>query len=490
MKIVNFLLIVIFLFSACVKIENPVIQNVQPDIYPDYKSVTVPRNIAPLTFTVKGTKTIVADFIVGDKVEFRASGKGEKGLEISEKKWRLLLEKSAGKSFFVKVLVQNFEKEWIEYKPFEIKVAKEAIDAYVSYRLIKPGYEQLDRMGLYQRNITTFDEKPIIENSQLEAKDNYGCVNCHSYRNYNADTLMYHGRFVDAGTVFVKGNDTKKVNITIKDVGKASYPYWHPTAPYIAFSMNETRQIFHVFDKSRITAFDNTSDLMIYDFANDEVILDDRFIGEEYYETFPAWSPDGDMLYFSRADYCGSLPENNDKLRYGIYRASFDGETAKLGEVECVVDEHLTNKSQPFARVSPDGKYLSYTECGYGTFPMSQKDSELKMIDLQTLNPIDMNVVNSDEVEGYHAWSSNARWLVFGSRRLDGMYARLFFAYIDENGVAHKPFLMPQKTADFDVLRMKAYNVPEFSKNELRISNYQMKRIQAKEAESINVRYQ
>jgi hypothetical protein len=120
---------------------------------------------------------------------------------------------------------------------------------------------------------------------------------------------------------------------------------------------------------------------------------------------------------------------------------------------------------------------------------MSQKDSELKMIYLQTKEPVDMAIVNSDEVEGYNAWSSNSRWIMFGSRRLDGMYSRIFFAYFDENGVAHKPFLMTQKTADFDLLRMKAYNVPEFSKNAVSRSKYQIKQIQAGEAKSINVRY-
>ena len=484
-----FLSIFLFLFSACIRVENPIKEHLQPEIYPDYKSVVIPPNIAPLVFSVKNVKCIAADFIFENKVLFHAVGKGSEGVEIPIKKWKTLLSKSVGSNFYVKVYTQNEDGIWKEYLPFEIAVAKDSIDAYVSYRLIKPGYEQLDLMGLYQRDITTFEEKTIIENSQLESKNNFGCVNCHSFRNYNADSMLYHGRFVDAGTVFIQGDDAKKINFTIEDIGKASYPYWHPNASFIAFSMNETRQVFHVFDESRITAFDYSSDLMIYDYRKNEVIIDTRFIGDDYYETFPSWSPDGKLLYFSRADYCGALPENNDKMRYGIYRASFDVETAKIGDVECIVDEHFTKKSQPFARVSPNGNYLLYTECDYGTFPMSQKDSELKMIDLQTKEPVDMVVVNSDEVEGYNAWSSNGRWIMFGSRRLDGMYSRIFFAYFDENGVAHKPFLMPQKTADFDLLRMKAYNVPEFSKNAVSRSKYQIKRIQAGEAKSINVRY-
>ena len=64
------------------------------------------------------------------------------------------------------------------------------------------------------------------------------------------------------------------------------------------------------------------------------------------------------------------------------------------------------------------------------------------MIDLSTLRSYPLEAANSDDVESYHSWSSDSRWIVFSSRRMDGLYTRLFIAYIDErNGKACKPFL-------------------------------------------------
>ena len=68
----------------------------------------------------------------------------------------------------------------------------------------------------------------------------------------------------------------------------------------------------------------------------------------------------------------------------------------------------------------------------------------------------------TSDTESYHSWSSNSRWIVFSSRRIDGLYTRPYFAYIDEEGNASKPFLLPQKDTDYYHRFMKSYNIPEF----------------------------
>ena len=69
--------------------------------------------------------------------------------------------------------------------------------------------------------------------------------------------------------------------------------------------------------------------------------------------------------------------------------------------------------------------------------------------------------VNSDNSDSYHSWSSSGRWLVFSSRREDGLYTRLYLAHVDEDGNATKPFVLPQKNPEHNRLRYKSYNVPE-----------------------------
>ena len=51
---------------------------------------------------------------------------------------------------------------------------------------------------------------------------------------------------------------------------------------------------------------------------------------------------------------------------------------------------------------------------------------------------------------------------MYGSRRLDGRYTRLYMAYWDPQGKPHKPFLLPQKDPRHNTWRLKSYNVPEF----------------------------
>jgi hypothetical protein len=76
-------------------------------------------------------------------------------------------------------------------------------------------------------------------------------------------------------------------------------------------------------------------------------------------------------------------------------------------------------------------------------------------------NEITKPDINSNQAESYHSWSSTGRWIVFSSRRTDGFFTRIYIAYFDKNGKAHKPFLLPQKNPLFYNEFLKTYNVPE-----------------------------
>ena len=72
-----------------------------------------------------------------------------------------------------------------------------------------------------------------------------------------------------------------------------------------------------------------------------------------------------------------------------------------------------------------------------------------------------MTAANSKDVDSYHSWSSNSRWLAFSSRRDDGLYTRPYFTYVDAQGKEHKPFMLPQADPDYYIAFMKSYNIPE-----------------------------
>ena len=108
-----------------------------------------------------------------------------------------------------------------------------------------------------------------------------------------------------------------------------------------------------------------------------------------------------------------------------------------------------------------------YTQSQYATFPIWHNDADLHQIDLRNNQQISLSEINSEKSESYHSWSSNSHWVVFSSRRIDGLHTRLYITHIDKKGKASKPFLLPQKKKDFYKLSMKSYNIPEFVKDRI-----------------------
>ena len=132
------------------------------------------------------------------------------------------------------------------------------------------------------------------------------------------------------------------------------------------------------------------------------------------------------------------------------------------GEVEPVLLAKDTGKSIAEPRISPDGRWLLFCMSDYGSFPAYQPSSDLYLLDLKTRQHHRL-AVNSPRCESWHCWSGNSRWIAFASKRRDGVFARIYFSYVDESGRAHKPVLLPQEDPTFYDRFIKTYNVPELS---------------------------
>jgi len=85
--------------------------------------------------------------------------------------------------------------------------------------------------------------------------------------------------------------------------------------------------------------------------------------------------------------------------------------------------------------------------------------------------------LNSDLCDSWHSWSSNGRWLVFSSKRGNGLLAKPYFSYFDKDGVAHKPFALPQRDPAFYESCLFTYNVPELVKDRVPVSSSQLARV-------------
>ena len=461
-----------------------------PAIYPDYCNVTVPCNIAPLNFMLPTSEfeECVARFTMPDGKQ-QTYGSGVK-VQIPEDEWHDMLEASKGKSMKVEVWGKK-DGNWLAYSPFEIRVAEEPIDDYVSYRLIDPTYVAWSYMEIAQRNVTNFEESQIFNNEITSNDRKIGqCINCHSYQNYKTDNMIFHVRLSNSGTVIVNDGKVSRKNLK-RDytISSGVYPSWHPTAKLIAFSTNMTRQAFHTSNPNKLEVYDLASDLILYDVTTDSVsvVSDDP----DLLEVYPTWSPDGKYLY-----YCKSVPlpeEMRDKdirttykkVQYNMYRRSFDLATHKFGEEELVYDAASKDRSVTLPRISPDGRYILFAEGQYGCFHIRHSDGDIVCLPLEgkTLplvkdsTAIDLTGLNSDGfADSYPTWSSNGRWIMCSSRRGDGNFSRLYFSYF-KNGKVEKAFLLPQEDPEHNSFRLKCYNRPEFMVEPVKISVDEFSRV-------------
>ena len=444
-----------------------------PKIYPDYVDVTVPVNIAPLTFEMDGQweEMAVRYSFNGEEIICR----GTQALPDLDN-WKSLTAAAHGKDIQVETYASN-NGQWTRFKPFNIHVSPDSIDAYISYRLIHPSYVSYEELTINQRCLENYDESVIYDNILCTENSQGQCINCHNYQQYNPERMQFHARQNHGGTVITYDGKTRKINMGNDSILSAGvYPTWHPVLPLIVYSTNLTRQNFHVADHNKVEVYDTTSDLIAYDVMKNEVTNIENDPDE--LEVFPFWAPDGKHVYYCSAhfEYPDTITNkdlyllrHSNKVRYNIYRKSFDAATMAFGPRELVFAADTLGQSATLPRISPDGRYLMFTMAPYGVFHIWHRDADLWMIDLSTLEARPAAELNSRDTESYHSWSSNGRWIVFSSRRDDGNFTRPFIAHIDENGKGTKPFELPCADPDYHRQFMKSYNVPEFMRGPVTI---------------------
>ncbi|MDR1860998.1 MAG: hypothetical protein LBR06_08795 [Bacteroidales bacterium] len=468
--------LIFLLVAACAAPSDYESLQQTPDMFPDYADVTVPCNIAPLNFRINGIDRHRTWFVAG-RDSFVVTGRSE--VTIPLRKWkRLLATHHNNEQLFMKIYAEKDGRRF-RYPPVAVTIAPDSVDSYFVYRLVDPCYHW-GHLGIYQRDLSSFAVTPVLTNSLTDGN----CMNCHSFCQNNPRKMLLHLRAENAGTLFVNNGKTTKVNTKVKNnVSAGVYPRWHPDGRYVAFSVNMTLQLFHSMNQRLIEVYDAESDLVLYDTETMTLLNFPLLRNPNMLETFPEWSPDGHTLFFCNASSLyeegmprqfGSYTKDIDRLtsvnpnmlpsfevRYGLFSVSFDPDKGNIGSrIDTVLIADGKSVSHP--RISPDGKYILLNLSDFGTFPIWQESNDLYLLDMQTRELRAADELNSPRSDSYHCWTTNGRWVVFSSRRIDGIYTHPYIAYFDKNGRFGKPFIIPQKYSYYYEHLMRSFNIPEF----------------------------
>jgi len=456
-------------------------------ISPDYSDVVIPPNIAPLNFLIQeqGLQYFVRIYAnEGEPIEVHCK---TPKIVIPEKQWHKLLSLNRGAqlSFDIYVKPQALPsssevqtRRWQRFEPITIRISNEKIDGFLVYRRIRPGHSTWREMGIYQRNLHSFDESLILNNGYY--KD--GCLNCHTFCNNRTDKMLIGIRSAVYGSsaLLIEDNTVSKIGT------KFGYSSWHPSGRVAAYSINNVVLFFHSATGEVRDVLDLDSLLAYYLVDSEKVKTSPILAQKDRLETYPTWSADGRYLYFCSAPLTweerDEIPEQYDKIKYDLVRIPYDLERDEWGELETVLSADKTGLSILLPRISPCGRWLLFTMCDYGCFPVYRQSSDLYIMDLESAGKTSQYTyrrldINSDESESWHSWSSNSRWIAFSSKRGYGVFTRTYLSYVDEHGKAYKPVLLPQKDPTYYDSCLWTYSVPELITEPVRVTKERLGRV-------------
>jgi Tol biopolymer transport system component len=466
-------------------------------VQPDYAGSIIPPNIAPLNFIVQedGSGYFVRIYSEkGNPIEIFSR---KSTIMIPKRSWHELLELNRGRQLnmeiFVKSAADTSSSEgenigWTRFQGLTARIAPEDIDTFLVYRKIRPGHGTWRDMGIYQRNLSSYNESVVLNNGYFK----HGCVNCHAFCGNRTEKMLLGIRSPVYGSsaLLVEGDKVRKIGT------KFGYTSWHPSGRVAAFSVNKVRQLFHAAASEVRDVMDFDSVMAYYNIDSKTVKTTPILARKDRLETYPTWSPDGQYLYFCSAPVTWSdktvVPESYDQIKYDLVRASYNINRDQWGPLESLLSGEDTGLSILLPRISPDGRWLLFCMCDYGCFPVYRQSSDLYMIDLEAAkqtgeykyNRLD---INSSDSESWHSFSSNSRWIVFSSKRGSGIFTRTYIAYVDKSGKVHKPIRLPQKDPTYYESCLYTYSVPELVIEPVRLTREKLGRV-VRGSEKISVK--
>lgn len=356
--------------------------------------------------------------------------------------------------------------------------SEDSVGAPIFYRAVPLpfGYavKHVDEIEWYSGSIDGGKPRKILDKIPL-------CANCHSFSK-NGLVAMDIDYANDKGSyIIIPAKDTVHLTfdkiITWSDYKREDREYTYgllsqisPDGRYVLSTVKD-RSVFVAVDNPEYSQlfFPIKGIIAVYDREAKKFYKLQGASDPRYVQSNPNWSPDCSKVLFARAErYSSPKIESTSSVllniedvqeftlrqkefKYDLYCVPFND--GKGGQAMPVPGASNNKKSNFFARYSPDGKWIVF--CQAENFMLLQQDSKLYIMPANGGTPRLMNC-NTDNMNSWHSWSPNSKWLVFSSK-IRGPYTQLYLTHIDENGIDSPPVFLENLA-----FNSRAANIPEF----------------------------
>jgi tetratricopeptide (TPR) repeat protein len=459
-------------------LKNVSVNNSELEIVYPFNESVFPSDFSPASFMWKSVDSTITKW----DVTFKVNGKVfEEVTDTTYYKpdnilWEKLKEVSEQKIIVFTIKGNRNKKASVTFS-----FSKDAVEAPIFYRAIPLPFSHANT---YQNHLKWYLGDVSRNETRLMLDDMPVCANCHSFTK-DGTTFAMDVDYANNKGNFCITSIEKKSRIEVEDIiswsdykredNQKTFGLLAQLSPdgKFAISTIKDQSIFVPVDDNFWYSqlfFPIKGILVSYDIENNVYKALPGASNENYVQSSPTWEPEMKELIFARSKiavieglenetnvvvdikYAADFINRKKDFKFDLYRVPWNNSNG--GEAVPIAGASHNNKSNYFAKYSPDGKWLVF--CQAENFMLLQPDSRLYIMPASgDGEPRPMNC-NLEEMNSWHSFSPNGKWMVFSSKHF-GPYTQLFLTHIDENGNDTPPIWLEQLTID-----KKAANIPEF----------------------------
>ncbi len=377
----------------------------------------------------------------------------------------------------------NRPPEIVSKGSIRIRTSRDDVGSPIMFRRVPPSFSYADLhpelMEWCLGDLSSYEKPPIIMSKQPV------CASCHTFSRDGVYCGMDVDYKNDKGSYFL-GSVGDQMMIADQNLfswndfprndglqSSGLFSRLSPDGNHVVSTIDDISFLAKISDPYCSQLFFPIQGSLAYYSKSDRAIYrlmtsSDR---REIVETDPSWGPEGNHILFARATMTRDLfrelggetvfsavgtdiAQLNEKypVQFNIYRVPFNG--GKGGRAEALAGASHNGKSNYFARCSPDGKWIVFTQSRSGL--VLQPDSQLLILSSKGGKPQRMRC-NRGRLNSWHSWAPNSRWLAFVSKE-NMPYTELYLTHIDDNGDDSVPIRISRFNKPG-----YAINVPEFA---------------------------